>query len=389
MLLIGLLTIYILFLIGGSQNIKKIIKQILINYLVFNIQLNMNHIDIILLDGLIQLNDIILMSEIILIIQILIILDFYSNLTDKLQILYTNILGIIFLFESNDWILTFVCLELYNLSIYLLIGKSSSGIKYFILSSIISTILLLGIILIYNNYGVTNYEYIKILEKYTNTIQIFILLTIMFKLGLFPFHQWTPDLYDGLDTSLVVWLQIVTKYTIFIWLYLLIDIITLNWYINFISILTMLIAAILTTYQNTLKRFLAMSSISHQGFLFYICFYNNYSFLFYLFIYSFTLLTFMIFVSQTYYIYISSLFLFSLAGLPPLPGFYAKLYIIQDLIINHQIFTVIILIISSLIITANYISIIFLLLKFDSSSYKTQTNLLSILFTLLISFSIL
>lgn len=211
----------------------------------------------------------------------------------------------------------------------------------------------------------------------------------MFKLGLFPFHQWTPDLYDGIETSLVVWLQIITKYTIFIWLYLLIDIITINWYINTIGIITMIIAAILTTYQNTLKRFLAMSSISYQGFLFIICFYNNYSFLFYLFIYSFTLLTFMILVSYKYFIYLSSLLLFSLAGLPPLPGFFGKLFIIQDLLLNQNIFTVFILILSSLIITANYINLIFLLLKFDSYSYTYNTNFLSFLFTILISFSLL
>jgi NADH:ubiquinone oxidoreductase subunit 2 (subunit N) len=127
--------------------------------------------------------------------------------------------------------------------------------------------------------------------------------------------------------------------------------------INFISISSMLISAILTISQQTLKRFLAMSSISYQGFLFLICFLNNYSYLFFLIIYSFTLLTFMILVSLSYNLFLPSILLFSLAGLPPLPGFFAKLYIIQELLVANYIFTVIILILSSLIITANYINL--------------------------------
>lgn len=57
--------------------------------------------------------------------------------------------------------------------------------------------------------------------QYYDSLQsnIFIFLAILFKLGLFPFHQWLPDLYDNISSSYVIWLQIISKYALFIWLY--------------------------------------------------------------------------------------------------------------------------------------------------------------------------
>jgi NADH:ubiquinone oxidoreductase subunit 2 (subunit N) len=222
MLTLGLFALYLLFIIGGNKNIKRILQLILINYLIFLIYiLNISttiQIDLILFDGLIQIKEILIISEIILSILILIILQYCTY--DKLLIIYLNILGIIFLFESNDFIITFLSLELYNITIYLLIGNSSSGLKYFILSCIFSTIFFLGLILIYNNFGLTNLQMIHILQYYDSLqSNIFIFLAILFKLGLFPFHQWLPDLYDNISSSYVIWLQIISKYALFIWLY--------------------------------------------------------------------------------------------------------------------------------------------------------------------------
>jgi NADH:ubiquinone oxidoreductase subunit 2 (subunit N) len=198
MLILGVFALYLLFIIGGNKNIKRILKFIIINYIIFlgyiyNIILTTSiNIDLILFDGLIQIKEILIISEIILGVLILLILQ-YSNY-DKLLIIYLNILGILYLFESNDFILTFLSLELYNLTIYLLIGNTSSGLKYFILSCIISTIFFLGLILIYNNFGLTNLQLIHILQYYDSLqSNIFIFIAILFKLGLFPFHQWLPD----------------------------------------------------------------------------------------------------------------------------------------------------------------------------------------------------
>ena len=184
MLTLGVFALYLLFVFGGNKNIKRILQLIILNYLIFltyiyNITNNIQ-LDLILLDGLIQIKEILILSEIILSILILIILE-YCNY-DKLLIIYLNILGIIFLFESNDFILTFLSLELYNITIYLLIGNTSSGLKYFILSCIFSTIFFLGLILIYNNFGITNLQMIHILQYYESLqSNIFIFIAILFK----------------------------------------------------------------------------------------------------------------------------------------------------------------------------------------------------------------
>jgi NADH:ubiquinone oxidoreductase subunit 2 (subunit N) len=148
----------------------------------------------------------------------------------------------------------------------------------------------------------------------------------------------------------------------------------------------MLISSILTIYQNTLKRFLAYSSLAHQGFLFLVVYNANYSFLFYLFVYSFSLLLLMIFFIYSYNLYLPSLLILSLIGLPPLPGFFAKLYILQDLILNNYYFVVFILIFISLILTTNYIYII--LIGFKNSYIhpyiSRNSNFLSILLSILL-----
>lgn len=391
MLILGIFPLYFSFIFGGNENIKRMIKLIQINYIIQNIViLNTQKSTIIIIDGQLEIKEIILISEIILSILVLIILTYCEY--DKLQIIWQNIIGIILLLESNDLIITFVSLELYNITIYLLIGNTSSGLKYFILSCIFSTIFLLGLIIIYNNFGNTQLEIIKLLQYYDPfKSNLFLLLAIQFKLGLFPFHQWLPDLYDNLTGSLIIWLQIISKYALFIWLYNINYLFqSLGNYILIISILTMIISSILTISQSTLRRFLAYSSLAHQGFLFLIAHHANYSFLFYLFIYSFTLLILMIFFIYSSFnnFYFPSLLIFSLIGLPPLPGFFAKLYIIQDLILNNYLFAVQVLIIISLILTANYIYIILIGLKktkiHSFIKLEKNSNILAIILSLLL-----
>ena len=147
----------------------------------------------------------------------------------------------------------------------------------------------------------------------------------------------------------------------------------------------MIISSILTIYQNTLKRFLAYSSLAHQGFLFLVVYNANYSFLYYLFIYSFTLLLLMIFFLYSYNLYFPSLLILSLIGLPPLPGFFAKLYILQDLILNNYYFAVFILIFISLILTTNYLYIIFINFKntYIHPYLSNNNTLISILISIL------
>jgi NADH:ubiquinone oxidoreductase subunit 2 (subunit N) len=190
-----------------------------------------------------------------------------------------------FIIESNDLILTFVAIELLNFSIYLLIGKYTNGIKYFLLSSIMSTILLLSITIIYATYGHTNYDVIVLLQSSSLHSPFLsggggmslLMFVLFFKLGFFPFHQLTADLYDGISTNILILFQIPIKFTILILASLLNP---LSSSCNNSSLLegallgSILIPAILLQFQYTFKRFIAMSSISYQAILFYVMFFS-------------------------------------------------------------------------------------------------------------------
>ncbi len=115
----------------------------------------------------------------------------------------------------------FINIELINLSLYLLIGNYTSGIKYFLLSSIVTTVFLIGITIIYSYYGTLNLDTILCMLhfKYAWYGFMLFLFTLFFKLGLFPFHQWSPDLYAGISYKYMMYIQLIIKYGILILLF--------------------------------------------------------------------------------------------------------------------------------------------------------------------------
>lgn len=279
-------------------------------------------------------------------------------------------------------------IELINLSLYLLIGNYTSGIKYFLLSSIVSTLLLLGITLVYSYYGNLSIDILLSMYtyKYSTLGYLLILLTLFFKLGIFPFHQWSPDLYSGISYIFMIYIQIFIKYGILILLYNIHPLfIPLSKYTVILGILTMIVASILLNSQYNIQRFIALSSISHLGFL---IIQYSYSYLFYIYIYSITsLFLLFLFYSNSINILIKiiiTFILFSLSGLPPLPGFFTKLYILIDILHLGYISVIIVLLLSSIILTANYIylGLISLQLTTSTISKYSYPNLLSIFFTL-------
>ena len=194
-------------------------------------------LDINIFDGIFKINK--LKSIIILFLIFLAIIILYSqmsylynNITKKTGEIYliklTNILGIISLINSNDWIMTIISWELFNYTLYLLVSINSyseksisSSLKYFILSALTTGILFLSISIIYYNTGNTNYEIIAI-----NIIELFnmnkdnimlkfalilLIFAILFKLSAFPFYNWAPDLYDNLNTNITMWMMIIPK----------------------------------------------------------------------------------------------------------------------------------------------------------------------------------
>jgi NADH-ubiquinone oxidoreductase chain 2 len=254
------------------KSINRIVQLLMILYILFNLQfifaidtceLNGSIIELSIMDGIYKINKTKLIIELfIFLIAYLIIIAqnyYYYNQTNSTfseiyLILLTNILGISTLLYSNDWLVTIISWELFNLSLYLLVSLNSfsesslsASLKYFLLSALSTAFLLLGIAIIYYIIGSTNYDniYISISQliqlSNTNTLMsvnfafFLIVVTFLFKLSAAPLHNWAPDLYDGLHTNISIWMIIIPKITVLSLLFFLSkDLLLLSNYESFI-----------------------------------------------------------------------------------------------------------------------------------------------------------
>jgi len=344
----------------------------------------------------------------------------YLKLTNIFKIEYpvlilSSMLGMMVMISSNDLIVFYMGLELQSLALYVLASfnrenllSSESGLKYFVLSALSSGILLYGCSLVYGFSGSTNYSLIaqNILHTdYRFTIGIvFILVGLAFKISAVPFHMWAPDVYEGSPTSVTIFFAILPKIaalTVFIrFLYVPFINMIEQWQmiIIFLSIASMILGAIAAIGQNNLKRLVAYSSIGHMGYaLAGISTGTNegiQSSIIYIFIYlvmnlAFFSCLFMLRRDNKYFEKIEDLSgisknhpilalsllltLFSLAGIPPLAGFFAKFYIFLAVIEKQMYFLAIIGLISSVVAAFYYLRII-KIMYFDKEKDKYDTD---------------
>ena len=321
------------------------------------------------------------------------------------------VLGMMVMISSNDLIVFYIGLELQSLSLYVLssfnrdeIKSSEAGLKYFVLSALSSGLLLYGCSLIYGFSGSTNFEVIANnlnTNEYALTFGIvFILVGLAFKISAVPFHMWAPDVYEGSPTSVTLFFTMVPKIaalTVFIrFLYVpfvnLID----QWQmiLIFLSIASMVFGAIAAIGQRNLKRLIAYSSIGHIGYtlaglttgtnegiqssIIYITIYVVMN----LGLFSCLL---MLKRNNKYYETLDDLSglskkhpllslsllvaLFSLAGIPPLAGFFAKFYIFKAVIEQSMYFLAIVGLLSTVIAAFYYLRII-KIIYFDEEREK-------------------
>ena len=226
---------------------------------------------------------ILISSFFILIISKKYIVDIKNNKFEYPIIVLLSILGMFFMVSSNDLILFYLGLELQSLSLYILasidrdnLKSSEAGIKFFVLSALSSGLLLYGCSLLYGFTGSTNFEVIAS-NTADSTIgiifaMVFILVGLAFKVSAVPFHMWTPDVYEGSPTSVTSFFSVVPKVAgivIFIrFMYLPFQEILDQWkyILVFISIASMILGAVAAIGQNNIKRLIAYSSIGHMGY---------------------------------------------------------------------------------------------------------------------------
>ncbi len=330
-------------------------------------------------------------------------------------LILSSVLGMIIMISSNDLIVFYMGLELQSLALYVLatfnrdqLKSSEAGLKYFVLSALSSGLLLYGCSLIYGFTGSTNF--IVIAEQlnsneYALTFGIvFILVGLAFKISAVPFHMWAPDVYEGSPTSVTLFFTMVPKIaalTVFIrFLYVpflnLID----QWQmiLVFLSIASMLFGAIAAIGQTNLKRLIAYSSIGHVGYILAgLATGTNegiQSSVIYITIYiimNLGLFSCLLMMKRNnqYYESIDDLsglsknhpllslsllvILFSLAGIPPLAGFFAKFYIFKSVLEQSMYFLAIVGLLSTVIAAFYYLRII-KIIYFDKEKEKYDTD---------------
>ncbi|QJC30094.1 NADH-quinone oxidoreductase subunit NuoN [Enterobacteriaceae endosymbiont of Plateumaris sericea] len=224
------------------------------------------------------------------------LINYYYNKDEFYLLILISSIGGIVLTCSNNFISMLVSMELISIPIFGLIGynlklKNSleASIKYTILSSIATSFFILGISLIYIDYGSLNFTYISkqyLFNSIVNNISIIglvlILVSIGFKLSLVPFHLWTPDIYQGSPTAVTMFLSTFSKISIFTSLVRLLVHFTnissnrliLSNLLIFISITSIIFGNFLAISQNNIKRLLGYSSIAHLGYILIILIYN-------------------------------------------------------------------------------------------------------------------
>ncbi|MEO6277816.1 NADH-quinone oxidoreductase subunit NuoN [Roseateles sp.] len=296
-----------------------------------------------------------------------------------------SLLGINVMLSANNFLVVYLGLELMSLSLYALVAlrrdhavSTEAAMKYFVLGALASGFLLYGLSMMYGATGSLNIpEVFDVISKGIPNKSVlvfgtvFVVAGLAFKLGAAPFHIWVPDVYRGAPTAVTLLIGGAPKLAAFaITVRLLVEGmigLAVDWQqmLIVLSVMSLLIGNLAAIAQSNLKRMLAYSTIANMGFMLLgmasgvvnnntLSAANAYSSaMFYAITYVLTTLgTFGmiillsrqgheaeeikdlagLFKRSPWFALVMALFMFSLAGLPPTVGFYAKLAVLQALV---------------------------------------------------------
>ncbi len=313
------------------------------------------------------------------------------------------LLGMMMMISANDLIAMYLGLEIQSLALYVMaafrrdnVRSSESGMKYFVLGALSSGMLLYGSSMVYGFSGSIYFSEIAKTALGDGTASIgmviglvFVLAGLAFKISAVPFHMWTPDVYEGAPTPVTAFFAICPKVAAMAILLRIIynafpDLTTQwNQIIVFISIASMILGAFGAIGQKNIKRLLAYSSIGNMGFALVGLAAGNREgvegVIIYLMIYM--VMTAGVFalvlsmrrneemveniddlrgLSQTNLsaAFLLALLMFSLAGIPPLAGFFAKFYVFMAAVKADMFILAIVGVLASVVGAFYYLRII-------------------------------
>ncbi|PID87250.1 MAG: NADH-quinone oxidoreductase subunit N [Chloroflexi bacterium] len=317
--------------------------------------------------------------------------------------------GMMLMGMANDLILIFLALELLSIPLYIMSGfawpredSEESAMKYFLLGAFSSAIFVFGIALTYGATGTTSLplvmESISGEGVFATGAVAFILVGLAFKVAAAPFHMWTPDVYEGAPTATVAFMSVGSKVAGFAALLRIFLVAFPNlgdgWIgaMAILATLTLIVGNVVAIAQQNIKRLLAYSSIAHAGYVLIALatVLNSQdgvsSVLFYLFVYLFSNLgAFAVVIAlerkqgegvllEDYkglfkrspgWALAMSVFLLSLAGIPPTAGFVAKFYIFRAAVDAGMVWLAIVGVVTAVISAYYYLRVIYFMFMFD------------------------
>lgn len=318
-----------------------------------------------------------------------------AHQTDRSALVLFAIAGAVIMVSFNTMAMLFLGIEVLSLSLYVLAGSNKESLfsneaafKYFLMGSFATGFLLMGIALVYGATGTFHLH--KIAEHITVTAELpsffyvgvlLMLVGLAFKISAVPFHFWAPDVYDGAPVAITAFMATVVKiaavgafYKVFSFAFPAVES-TWSIILQVVTVLTLIVPNITAVFQVSVKRMLAYSSIGHVGYIL-LGFVSNSStspgtIFFYLVSYTVTTIAAFSVVQEVEKVktpntsfnglakrspllaFVMTVALLSLAGIPPLAGFFAK-YLVLGQALNNGFLLIVILAIGTSLVGVFY-----------------------------------
>ena len=321
-----------------------------------------------------------------------------NRVTEFFMLIFSTLIGMYYMISAGDFLMFYLGLELATIPMATLVAyevhkikSTEGGIKLLLLAALSSGVLLFGISMIYGSTGSVYYADVADLMN-MNTLQIlalvFFISGVAFKISLVPFHLWTADTYEGAPTPVAAYLSVVSKgASVFVLIMLLFKVfpnMEEAWHIMMIitAVLTMTIGNLFALRQTNIQRFLAFSSVAQAGFILLGVIagtkYGMTTVIYFVLVYVFSNLAAFGVVNAVrnatgkmtitdydgFYdtnpklALIMVLALFSLAGIPPVAGFFGKFFLFAAAAEQGYYILVIIAVLNTIISLYYYLIVI-------------------------------
>jgi NADH-quinone oxidoreductase subunit N len=325
-----------------------------------------------------------------------------AHLTDQTALVLFALAGAVMMASFNNMAMLFLGIEILSIPLYILAGSrrenlasNEAAFKYFLMGSFATGFLLMGIALIYGATG--SFQLIQIadyiaahpgLPGFFYAGVLLVLVGMAFKVSAVPFHFWAPDVYQGSPTTITAFMSTIVKVAAFAAFFKLFSFtfagVQSSWLVplQVITVLTLLIANIGAVYQNNVKRMLAYSSVGHAGYVLLGITAGGLAgtgaIFYYLAVYSFASLSAFtivylqekngaevtvdsfngLFKRRPFVAVAMTISLLSLAGIPPLAGFFGKYLVFSLALEKGYAWMVILAVVTSLIGVYYYFKVI-------------------------------